>query len=342
MIQKILRDPERSAWRPRVLLVGAVLALALAPVAEGAAQTAGRDPLASVVQVSASIRSDGRTADTLGTEREGSGVVIDDSGLILTIGYLIIEAIEVNVAGAGSAPVAADIVAYDHESGFGLLRAREPLDIAPLALGDSAALRPRQPVLVASRVGEFDAGGVYVVDRRTFAGYWEYLLEDAIFTAPPRADFGGAALIDEGGRLVGIGSLVVNDAGPQGRPIPGNMFVPINQLKPILGDLLANGRRSDPPRPWLGVTLEEHRGRVFVIRVTPESPAAEAGIEPDDLILGLAGTPVAGLADFYRKLWALGDAGVEVPLNLLQGMSPRTAMVSSGDRYRYLKLDQTF
>jgi S1-C subfamily serine protease len=248
MIQKILRDPERNGWRPEVLLVCTFLVLALVPIAELAAQTTGRDPLASVVQVSATIRADGRTADTLGTEREGSGVVIDDSGLILTIGYLILEALEVNVAGAGAAPVAADIVAYDHESGFGLLRAREPLDIAPLALGDSATLEARQPVLVASRVGEFDAGGVYVVDRRTFAGYWEYLLEDAIFTAPPRADFGGAALIDEGGRLVGIGSLVVNDAGQRGRPIPGNMFVPINQLKPILGDLLANGRPS--PNVW--------------------------------------------------------------------------------------------
>ena len=129
-----------------------------------------------------------------------------------------------------------------------------------------------------SRIGGFDAGGVYVVDRRVFAGYWEYLLEDAIFTAPPRADFGGAALIDEDGRLVGIGSLIVNDAGQDGPPIPGNMFVPINDLKPIMGDLLANGRRSDPPRPWLGVSLEEHRGRVFVTRVTPEGPAAAAGI----------------------------------------------------------------
>jgi S1-C subfamily serine protease len=295
-----------------------------------------------VVQVSATIRSDGRTADSLGTQREGSGVVIDDSGLILTIGYLILEALEVNVAGEAKTPVAADVVAYDHETGFGLLRAREPLDIAPLALGDSAALRPRQPVLVASRMGEFDAGGVYVVDRRVFAGYWEYLLEDAIFTAPPRSDFGGAALIDEGGRLVGIGSLVVHDAGQEDRPIPGNMFVPINQLKPILGDLLANGRRSDPPRPWLGLTLEEHRGRVFVTRVTPEAPAAGAGIEADDLILGVAGAPVVGLVDFYRKLWALGDAGVLVPLNVLQGVSPRTATVRSADRYRYLKLDPTF
>lgn len=326
---------------PRLLPFSVMLLCFGAPV-EGRAQEARSNPLDGVVQVSAAIRADARTADSLGTQREGSGVVIDGDGLVLTIGYLILEALEVNLTGAGKTPVAADIVAYDHESGFGLLRAREPLEVEPLALGDSAALQPRQPVLVVSRMGEFDAAGVYVVDRRVFAGYWEYLLEDAIFTAPPRADFGGAALIDASGRLVGIGSLVVNDAGQQGRPIPGNMFVPINQLKPILGDLLANGRRSDPPRPWLGLTLEEHRGRVFVTRVTPDGPAAGAGIEPDDMILGVSGTPVEGLADLYRKMWALGNAGVEVPLNLLQGMSPHTAKVRSGDRYRFLRLDPTF
>ena len=210
------------------------------------------------------------------------------------------------------------------------------------ALGDSAALRPRQPLLVVSRVGDLEAGGVYVVDRRVFAGYWEYLLEDAIFTAPPRGDFGGAALIDRDGRLIGIGSLIVNDAGQEGRPIPGNMFVPIDELKPILGDLLANGRRSDPPRPWLGVTLEEHRGRLFVTRVSPDGPAAGAGIEADDLILGIGGAPVFGLADFYRKLWSLGDAGVTVPLDLLQGVETKTTPVRSGDRYRYLKLNPTY
>ncbi|MCE3248352.1 MAG: serine protease [Geminicoccaceae bacterium] len=332
------RRPE--TWCQRLAWV-AVLLISLANPALVLAQSARPDPLEAVVQVSAVIPGDARTADTLGTEREGTGVVIDDSGLILTIGYLILEASEVSVTGSGN-PVAADIVAYDHESGFGLVRAQRPLDSGPLALGDSAALRPRQPLLVVSRVGGFDAGGVYVVDRRVFAGYWEYLLEDAIFTAPPRADFGGAALIDEDGRLVGIGSLIVNDAAQDGRPVPGNMFVPINHLKPIMGDLLANGRRSDPPRPWLGVSLEEHRGRVFVTRVTPEGPAASAGIVENDLILGVGGAPVVGLTDFYRKIWSLGEAGVTVPLDLLQGTETRAMAVRSGNRYRYLKLNPTY
>ena len=333
------RQPVRL---PQRVVAAAVLLLWLATPAAVWAQVAGPDPLESVVQVRAVIPADARTAATLGTEREGSGAVIDHSGLILTIGYLILEANEVSVAGVGPEPIAADIVAYDHESGFGLLRAQRPLDVAPLALGDSATLRPRQPLLVVSRIGELDAGGVYVADRRVFAGYWEYMLDDAIFTTPPRADFGGAALIDQDGRLVGIGSLIVNDAGQEQRPIPGNMFVPIDQLKPIMGDLLANGRRSDPPRPWLGLSLEEHRGRVFVTRVTPDSPAATAGIQADDLILSVGGAPVDGLIDFYRKLWSLGDAGVMVPLDLLQGIETREMPVRSADRYRFLKLNPTY
>jgi S1-C subfamily serine protease len=333
------RWPNPPPWR---VASAAVVLLGLVIPAAVCAQAARPDPLEGVVQIHAVVPADARTAATLGTEREGSGAVIDDSGLILTIGYLILEADEVSVAGVGPEPVAADIVAYDHESGFGLLRTQRPLDVAPLALGDSGALRPRQPLLVVSRIGELDAGGVYVVDRRVFAGYWEYLLEDAIFTAPPRADFGGAALLDQDGRLVGIGSLIVNDAGQDERPIPGNMFVPIDQLKPIMGDLLANGRRSDPPRPWLGLSLEEHRGRVFVTRVTPDGPAAKAGIAADDLILGVRGAPIEGLADFYRKLWGLGDAGVAVPLELLQGAETRTMSVRSGDRYRFLKLNPTY
>ena len=171
----------------------------------------------------------------------------------------------------------ARIVAYDHETGFGLVRAEHPLNLTPIPLGVSAGVQPSQPLMVVSNVGELNAAGVYVVDRRDFAGYWEYLLEDAIFTAPPHAEFGGAALIDRDGRLVGIGSLVVNDAGFHDRPIPGNMFVPIDQLKPIMGDLLSRGRRADPGRPWLGVTLEEDHGRVFVTRVSPETSGRQRG-----------------------------------------------------------------
>jgi S1-C subfamily serine protease len=306
------------------------------------AQESG-DALDAVVEVNAVIPGNARTADSLGTSREGSGIVIDDSGLIVTIGYLILEAAEVTVRAPGAPqPIAASIVAYDHESGFGLLRTSRPLDVAPMPLGSSSGLQPMQPLLAVSRVGTLEPMGVYVVDRREFAGYWEYLLDEAIFTSPPHAQFVGAALVDEDGRLVGIGSLFVADAAVGNRPVPGNMFIPIDYLKPIMGDLLARGRRADPPRPWLGISLEEHRGRLFVTRVSPGSPAAGVGIEPDDLVLGIGGAPVEGLADFYRKLWSRGKAGVEVPLDILKGVEVRSMPVRTADRYRYLRLNPSY
>jgi S1-C subfamily serine protease len=331
-------------WPAVAALCAAFPTLALIGLlaSEAVAQANSGRSLDGVVQVTAHVPNDARTASSLGTRRDGTGVVIDSNGLILTIGYLILEASEVEIGGVSPEPVPARIVAYDHESGFGLLRAAQPLDVAPIPLGVSGDVDRTQPMMVVSRAGEFDAAGVYVVDRRDFAGYWEYLLEDAIFTAPPHAQFGGAALISRDGRLVGIGSLFVNDAATRERPIPGNMFVPVDHLKPIMADLLTRGRRADPGRPWLGVTLEEHRGRVFVQRVSPDGPAAAAGIAPSDLILGIDGVQVNGLADFYRKLWSQGEAGVDVPLDVLQGIGIGSVVVKSGDRYRYLRLNPTY
>jgi S1-C subfamily serine protease len=338
----VIPSPRRPG---RIIALQTLLALAACAIAGGAAidaRAAGSDALAGVVQITAHVPRDARTASTLGTERQGTGVVIDDSGLILTIGYLILEASEIEVRGAAPEPVPARVVAYDHETGFGLLRAAQPLHLTPIPLGVSADVQPTQPLMMVSNVGDLDAAGVYVVDRRDFAGYWEYLLEDAIFTAPPQAEFGGAALIDREGRLVGIGSLLVNDATVRERPIPGNMFLPIDQLKPIMGDLLSRGRRADPGRPWLGVTLEEQHGRVFVTRVAPDGPAARAGIAADDVILGIGGVQVHGLMHFYRTLWGRGQAGVQVPLDVLQGMEVHRVAIKSGDRYRYLRLNPTY
>ncbi len=320
-----------------------IFALVLLFPALAVGQTVDRNAARGVVQINAVIPGDARTARSLGTARQGSGVVIDDSGLIVTIGYLILEASEVTITGAGDEAVPATIVAYDHETGFGLVRANGPLGVPPVSLGNSGALRPMQPLLVVSHAGALDASGVYLVDRREFAGSWEYLLEDALFTAPPHVQYGGAALIDQGGRLVGIGSLFVGDAGRQGGQMaPGNMFVPIDGLKTIMGDLLSRGRRAEPGHPWLGLTMEEHRGRVFVMRVAPDGPGAAAGIQPNDMIIGIDGIPVEGLSDLYRKVWSRGDAGVTVPLDVLQGTEINPVTVDSADRYRYLRLDQSY
>lgn len=328
-------------WHRRGLFM--LLALVAASAPTQAQQDRIDDILSAIVGVHADVPATARTADTLGTSRAGSGVVIDGNGLVLTIGYLILESGITDIVDAGGKTIPADIVAYDYESGFGLLRALQPLGVRPMELGDSTALAPAQQVLVVSRAeGNVEATPALVAGRRDFAGYWEYLLADAIFTAPVHRSFGGAALIDRQGRLVGIGSLLVGDAAGAGTPSPGNMFVPIDALKPILAELVAEGRRKLPARPWLGLYAEAKPGGIAVGSVAQDGPAERSGIREGDVITAVAGQPVSDLGDFYRRLWALGPPGIDVPLSLERSGNPLDITVRSADRYDWLRLDPTY
>ena len=324
--------------KKRSLLV--ILALVLVAPAHVRSQQFSAETLDAVVKVRAQVPAGARTAASLGPLREGSGVVIDSNGLVLTIGYLILEASHVQITDSAGRTVPARILGYDHATGFGLLRARSALGGArPLPLGLSEKLDRGAEVLILSYSGNGPSGqGAYVVSRREFAGYWEYLLDRAIFTAPHHASFGGAALIDRGGSLLGIGSLQVPEAIP-GQPVPGNMFVPIDLLKPILSDLTLKGRSGARPRPWLGAQMGEAGGHVVVRRVSRGGPAARSGLQAGDLVAGVGGVAVEGLADVYRKIWALGAPGVTVPLNILKGVQVDEIRVVSGNRYDYLRLN---
>jgi S1-C subfamily serine protease len=323
-----------------------VLIAAFAVAIDGSAVPAQNalvdDLAAAVVRVKTHINPDGRTVQTLGREREGSGIVIDNDGLVLTIGYLMVEAYAAEVVDNGGRTVPATVVGYDHDSGFGLLRTMEPLRLKPMALGKSAEIKERDPVLIASHGGIDMVGPALVVAKREFAGSWEYMLDEALFTAPPHPAWSGAALISREGKLVGVGSLIVGDATGGTEKTPGNMFVPIDRLSPILGDLISDGRIPGPGRPWLGVNTEELRGRLFVTRVTPSSPAEQAGLKRGDVIVGVNGEPPKSLADFYRKVWALGSAGVNVPLEVLQDNVARRLDVKSANRLDHLKLKSSF
>jgi serine protease Do len=326
----------RSAAIAAVLWIGAGLP---APAAEERAAGLPPDLLDAVVRIATRVPPDARTAPYLGTERVGSGVVIDGDGLIVTIGYLVMEAMAAEVTGRLGKPVLATIVGFDNESGLGLLRAQEKLGLRPLRLGRAGALAERMPVLLAS-AGH--AQPATIVSRRVFAGYWEYLLEDAIFTVPPLADWGGAALIGPDGKLLGIGSLQVPDAMGLPVPAPGNMFVPIDRLEPVLADLLTAGRPGGAHHPWLGLNLAPLGDGLVVIRVSNDGPAAKAGLSRGDRVLAVAGQKVRELADFYRKIWAQGAAGVAVPLTVEQDGERREIRVPSVDRYRYLKLNSSY
>jgi S1-C subfamily serine protease len=330
-----------AAWRRRFAAV-AVAMVAACSAAKAEPATTVEELFSAIVQLKTYINPDGRTVRGLGQQRAGSGIVIDDNGLILTIGYLMVEAHTAEVITNDGRKVAADVVGYDHDSGFGLLRAIEPLRIKPLALGKSADLKEKEQVLAASFGGRAGIAPAYVVSRREFAGAWEYLIDQAIFTAPAHTEWSGAALITREGKLVGVGSLVVGDVTGQGKGLPGNMYVPIDLLPPIMADLIARGRVAGPGRPWLGLNVEEVRGRVFVSRVTRGGPADQAGVQRGDIIIGVNGEAPKTLGDFYRKVWAQGSAGAAVPLDILQNSGVKRLDIKSVNRLDYLKLKTTF
>jgi S1-C subfamily serine protease len=245
----------------------------------------------SVVKVKAHAVRDARSSRSLGPERQGTGVVIDSNGLVLTIGYLITEAEKVELLTADGKSFPATVLGYDNATGMGLLKSLTPLPVKAVDMGESSAVKERELVLI---VGFDGVAPAYVVSKRPFVGYWEYLLDEAIYTAPATVNWQGAALLSREGKLLGIGSLAVGDAlGTQGG-IPGNMFVPIDVLKPVLGDMVANGKSTAKPRPWIGVNTQEVQGNLIVTRVSPEGPAEDAGLQKGDVIVGIAGKAIHG------------------------------------------------
>ena len=318
-----------------------LLSFALLAAAPLSAQNKS-NPFASIVRVDAEIPPDARTARGLGTSRVGSGIVVDDSGLVLTIGYVILEAMSVTVHDNEGQPVAAEIVAYDYDTGFGLLRATRALGIKPMTIGSSADLSPDDHVVIADFAGVERAIPALVVSRREFAGYWEYLLDRAIYTSPPHPNWGGAALMGPEGELLGVGSLFVNNARKNDERLPGNMFVPIDLLKPIFAELLTEGRAGGPVKPWLGMFSATHENRVVVTWVAPYGPASKAGVEPGDRLLSVQDTKVTTVPEFYRNLWGSGEAGIDVKLKLSRKGEAVEIVVKSADRYDFLHMKRSY
>ena len=294
--------------------------------------------LPAVVGLRTTVPKDRRSAQTLGAEREGHGVLIGDDGLIVTIGYLVMEADTVTITDIDGNDWAAYIVGYDYESGFALVRTERPIRLKPVRFGDSDTLELRSEAYVAGQGGEKATLKVKVAGRREFAGYWEYLLDNAIFTVPAYPLWGGSALIGQDGSLLGIGSLLVQEAlGPGAPAFPGNMYVPINRLKPIFEELVSKGRLSTPPRPWLGLITLEHMGQLVVGGISDGGPADRAGLQRGDILHALNGDVLDDLADLYRKLWASGPAGTAVTLRMERDNDAFEVTVRTGDRSRYYK-----
>jgi S1-C subfamily serine protease len=291
--------------------------------------------LSAVVGLHSIVPPDAFTADTLGVERAGNGVLIDD-GLVLTIGYLITEAETVWLHLGDGRVVQGHALGFDHETGFGLVQALGRIDLPTLALGSSRAAEVGERVVVGGAGGRTRSLAGRIAAKQEFAGYWEYVIDEAIFTHPAHPNWGGTALISHTGELIGIGSLQLERAR-EGKSEHLNMTVPIDLLKPILDDLRKFGRVNKPARPWLGLYSTEIEDKVVLVGIAPKGPAARAEIKTGDVVLAVKGDKVATLAGFYRRVWALGQAGVEVPLTLYREGVTFDVRVNSSDRMKFLK-----
>ena len=295
--------------------------------------------LNAVVALRVEVPEDAFTASILGTERTGNGVVIGDDGLVLTIGYLITEADSIWLTTHSGSVVPGHALAYDQVTGLGLVLPLGKLDLRPIPRTDLESADVDGDVFVIGHGGRGHALRARVFARREFAGYWEYLLDEALFTTPPHPEWSGAALLDANGRLIGIGSLFVQESD-DGETVKGNMFVPSELIDPILGDLLRLGRVDRPPRPWLGIYTAETKEGIAIQGLANGGPAELAGVELGDVVRDVAGEPIDGLADFYRSVWQRGAAGTEIPMTLLREGKPKDVTVRSVDRSALLKKPQ--
>ena len=293
--------------------------------------------LAAIRPLRSSVPPDCHSAATLGTEREGSAILLDETGIFLTIGYLIVDATDVLIGGTDGDPIDAQCIGYDHETGFGLVRTVEPLDIPPIKIAPNIATVQRDsPVVLISHGGVEQSLLGNVADRRLFAGSWEYMLESAIFTYPLHPHWSGGAVVDrEEGHLVGVGSLFVQGVGGSGGEDQGNMFVPIDLLAPIYDDLVKLGKSTKAPRPWLGMHTTEALGHLVVAGVFDEGPADSAGIRAGDLIDCVEDEEVKTLEEMYRKMWSVGDAGADVKFGVIRGSRGLDVIVRSADRREF-------
>src|SRR5690606_17288363 len=288
----------------------------------------------AMVSIRARIPADAMSAGLLGTERVGHGVRIREDGLIATIGYVVHEAEQVWIV-AGDAAVPGFVVGNDYDSGLALVKPSMPLLGPVLRLGTAATLAVGDEVTVIGSSGEDQVLEAYVVAKQEFAGRWEYVLDEAVFTAPPHESWSGAALLDGAGALCGLGSLVIQGFEVNGTLATVNMFVPIDLLVPIIDEVVEHGRKLAAPRPWLGMLVHDDQQDLTIVGVYRNCPADRAGLRPGDVVIGVNHEPVNGLANMFRRIWELGEAGVDVPIQVLRDTDRLEVVVRSADRVAF-------
>ncbi len=290
---------------------------------------------AATVGIEARAIDDAASTRTLGRLREGTGIVIAPQGLVLTIGYLVLEAERVEIVTRDQRRIPAQVVAYDYVNGLGLLRPLFPLaGVTPVKLGSAASVSKGSPLLFITGTAPRQAGAVRLIDTRAFTGYWEYHLESALYTAPMLLNHSGAGLFNMAGELVGVGNLAMRDVMPDDNPslLAGNLFVPVDVLAPVLDDLLRTGLNPLGKRPWLGVNAVPQGGAIRITRVNPDSPAEAAGVRPGHWVVAVDGEPVQSLEAFYKRVWARGLTDGPIRLSVREGNAVRVLELPVRDR----------
>ena len=294
----------------------------------------------SIVSVRSIVPPEARTAANLGVEREGNGVAIDENH-ILTIGYIVLESESIEIGLSDGRSLPAKLIGYDHTSGFGIIKSVVPLTMPHLKLGNSDDINSEEDLLILPSPIRGAGSIVRSVSRRPFTGWWEYFVESPIYTTPPNRFWAGAPILNGNGEILGIGSLFVSESVP-GISSPGNMSVPINLLKPILEDLLTNGRRKGKIQPYLGISSDESNDQIIVTRVSEGGPAYQAGVKPQDIIVAINGSQITKLESFYKKIWKSGEAGVTIELSVLRSGSLMNFKLKTIDRLDYFFKPQSF
>ena len=294
--------------------------------------------LGTLVSIQSYIPDNAMSAGMLGTERTGHGIRLREDGLIVTIGYVVTEAEEIWITSHDRRAVPGFVVGSDFESGLALIKPTMPLPGPIMEIGDPSMLGVGDTACIAgSREANPQAVEVHVVAKQEFAGRWEYVLDKAIFTAPPYESWSGAALLDQEGRLCGVGSLVIQGFEVNETRRATNMFVPIDLLPPIIDEICEYGRRSTPPRPWLGLLVDDEDDGLIVVGVYRNCPADKAGLRPGDVIIRGGDQPVHSLANMFKTVWSLGAAGINVPLLVLRSSQLQEVVIRSTDRSEFLK-----
>ncbi len=270
------------------------------------------------------------TAGVLGCEREGHGIRVSENGLVLTIGYVISEASTIWLIDSSNNAIEGHVVGYDQASGFGLVQALGRLSGTVLGLGDSDEVVPGRQMVLAGAGGADSAVDVTIAEVREFAGYWEYLLDGAIFTEPAHPEWGGTALLGEDGRVYGVGSLILQS---ELESVPArNMVIPINKFTAVRDDLVALGRSRAAPRPWLGWYVQDSAQGPVVIGLVADGPSMAAGIKAGDRVVAINGRRISSLSNMYSEIWNSGDAGTTLDAAISRDGDIRIVSIESIDR----------